>query len=245
MVLKNKIWAVVPAAGVGARMEADKPKQYLPLADKLVIEWSLENLLRSKHIQGVELCVAPSDPYIKDVLSANDFLSEQITNTRLILCDGGATRAHSVLNGLRNLAVHAHSEDWVLVHDAARPLLHSNDLERLINTVVMGGHGGILAAPSADTLKRESTDQFIEQTVSRVGIWAAQTPQMFKLNELHVALSHALENNLGTTDEASAMELSGAKVVMIESHHPNFKLTTRADFELAEAWILASQQHKA
>ncbi|MBI5919863.1 MAG: 2-C-methyl-D-erythritol 4-phosphate cytidylyltransferase [Nitrosomonadales bacterium] len=216
------LFAVVPAAGSGARMGRELPKQYLPLAGHPMIYHALRTLCQSVDISTVFVVLAPDDTLFREYQWScfGDKLQP-------LYC-GGATRAESVLNGL--LAAELGADDWVLVHDAARPNLSQGQLARLITELREDEIGGILAVPVADTLKRADADQRIARTEDRVGLWQAQTPQMFRTGLLLEAL-RAVPN---VTDEASAIEALGLHPKLVASDSSNFKVTYPQDIRLAE-----------
>ena len=223
------VWAVVPAAGKGSRMGSQIPKQYLPLAGKLVLEHTLQVLIDHPRISGVVVVVSPGDTMWSEI--GNKFRHEIITAT------GGTERCHSVLAGLDVLEPKVSDDDWVLVHDAARPCLRAGDIDRMLDELSNVNCGGILAAPVRDTLKRCSATGVIEQTVDRTGLWHALTPQMFRFASLHNAIANALENNLIVTDEAQAIEAAGGRPRIVEGHADNIKITHPADLTLAEMYL--------
>jgi 2-C-methyl-D-erythritol 4-phosphate cytidylyltransferase len=224
----QKYWAVIPAAGVGRRMLADRPKQYLALHGRTVLEHTLSRFLDHPLISGVVVAVSDGDPYWQKLA---------ITHPKLLTASGGAERCHSVLNALGALRAQAGGDDWVLVHDAARPCLRREDIDHLIETLSQHSVGGLLGLPVADTMKRTAADDTVIETVSRAHLWRALTPQMFRLSELHTALDSALKNQQMVTDEASAMELAGKAPKMIEGHGDNIKITRPQDLRLAELYL--------
>jgi 2-C-methyl-D-erythritol 4-phosphate cytidylyltransferase len=224
-----RYWAVVPAAGVGRRMGSAIPKQYLQLNGRPVIEHTLETLLACPRIDGIYLSISPEDEWWGDVTLGGQ--------QKIHLADGGAERCHSVHNALRLLQQTAASEDWVLVHDAARPCLRLEDLNHLIDSVMDHPVGGLLGVPVHDTMKRVEAGDSVSQTVSRDGLWHAQTPQMFRLGALCQALEQAIANGYTVTDDASAMELTGANPRMIEGHDDNIKITRPEDISLAAFYL--------
>ena len=230
---KQKYWAVIPAAGVGKRMQADRPKQYLELHGRTVLEHSLSRFLDHPQISGVVVAVSDGDPYWRDL---------GIEHPKLAVASGGEERCHSVLNALEVLRAQAGAEDWVLVHDAARPCLRREDLDHLILTLSEHPVGGLLGLPVADTMKRTAADDIVIETVAREHLWRALTPQMFRLGELHDALDMALKNNRLVTDDASAMELAGKAPKMVEGHGDNIKITRPQDLVLARLHL--AQQEK-
>ncbi len=223
-----KFWVVIPAAGVGSRMQADRPKQYLLLHGKTVLEHTLSRFLDHPKIDGVVVALSESDPYWRELA---------LQHRKLITAEGGAERCHSVLNALKVLRKRADVNDWVLVHDAARPCLRREDLDHLILAIQDHPVGGLLGLPVADTVKRTDTVDSVLETVSREHLWRALTPQMFRLGELQEALKSALQNGQLVTDDASAMELAGKKPKMIEGHSDNIKITRPQDLRLAELYL--------
>ena len=218
-------FALIPAAGVGARMGAQGPKQYLQLAGKPMLRHVLETFTAIAAIDHVYVVVSAEDGYIASVI--DDELAERVT----VLRCGGATRQESVRNGLRQMRADEH--DWVLVHDAARPGLAAALVERLLAALGEDEVGGLLALPVVDTLKRAGTDSRVQATVSREQLWAAQTPQMFR----HGLLLRALQEVQGVTDEASAIEALGLQPRLIEGSARNFKVTLPQDVALAELYL--------
>lgn len=229
--MSERLWCVVPAAGIGRRMASDVPKQYLPLAGRAVIEWSLQALLNCASIQRVVVAVAPGDARWPTLGVAS--------NARVRATMGGEQRAASVLNGLQALAADAHEDDWVLVHDAARPCLAHDDVLRLLDELSNDTVGGLLAVPVADTLKRADDALRVANTVSREDLWRALTPQMFRFGLLRRALLTAAERNLTVTDEASAVEALGFKPRLIEGRADNIKITVPEDLKTAERILQA------
>ncbi|WP_456415406.1 2-C-methyl-D-erythritol 4-phosphate cytidylyltransferase [Thiolapillus sp.] len=223
--------AVIPAAGIGARMGANLPKQYLSVCGKPVIDWSIQALLNQPGIESATVALAAEDPIWPTTKSAADPRVRRVT--------GGEERSHSVLNALDALLLHAAEGDWVLVHDAARPCVRQQDLARLMRLAEQGT-GGLLGVPVHDTMKRADDQGRILETVDRVGLWHAQTPQMFPLGVLHKALKGALAAGVAITDEASAMEWAGHSPRMVEGASSNIKITRPADLQLA-AFYLAEQ----
>ena len=225
-------WAVVPAAGRGVRMGTASPKQYLDLAGRPVLAWSLLTLLDDARIRGLVLVVSPED-------SRAHALAESI-HPAIKLVVGGAERQDSVRAGLAALAGQATPEDWILVHDAARPCLHRDDVDRLFEGAADPDFtGGVLAAPIADTLKRVDARGCVTETVSRAGLWRALTPQMFRFRALSQALAAAAQAGITVTDEAQAMERMGHPVAVIPGRADNLKITHPEDLALAHAILVA------
>jgi 2-C-methyl-D-erythritol 4-phosphate cytidylyltransferase len=203
-------------------MAADRPKQYLEVAGKTIIEHSLACFLDHPQLLGVVVSLALDDPYWPHLACAAE--------PRLQRAEGGRERADSVLNGLLRLSeLGARDDDWVLVHDAARPNLARSDLDLLLAELAGDAVGGLLAVPARDTLKRAGPDGRVRETVDRVTIWQAYTPQMFRLGELQRALADALLAGVAITDEASAMEWAGHAPRLIEGRGDNLKVTRPED----------------
>lgn len=229
----SKAWVVIPAAGVGKRMQAIKPKQYLELLGKTVIEHTLECFFSYPKIAGVVVVISSGDEYWQDVQLPDSSIPVHIA-------EGGKERADSVLNGLNYLAgeIGINQQAWVMVHDAARPCLTHQELDRLFDNANEDSIGGILATPVRDTMKRQKKgDNVISHTEDREGMWHAFTPQMFRLGQLKTALSSALEKELAVTDEASAMEFAGYSPALIEGLETNLKITRPSDLALAEFFL--------
>jgi 2-C-methyl-D-erythritol 4-phosphate cytidylyltransferase len=221
-------WAILAAAGVGSRMGAGRPKQYLTLAGRTVLEHSLAALLDQANIRRVVVVLAEGDSCFRPMAVSTD--------PRVLITLGGEQRGHSVLNGLRALEGQAKDADWVLVHDAARPCLHRTDLARLIDLAGSADFpGGLLACPVADTLKQADDRGQVIATLPRQPLWRAFTPQMFRYGELRQALTAAIDNHVMVTDEAAAMERMGCRPVLVEGRGDNIKITRQGDLALAEA----------
>jgi len=218
----SEFHALVPAAGFGARMGNELPKQYLDLAGRPMIWHALSTLCANPNIKTVFVVLAPDDEYF-----ARYDWSHCAVKLEPLYC-GGATRAESVANGL--LASELEPDDWVLVHDAARPCLSAHLLSRMIAELRDDAVGGILAVPVADTLKRGDPKQRIAHTEPREGLWQAQTPQMFRAG----LLAQALQQCKTVTDEASAIEALGLQPKLVASDSSNFKVTYPQDIVLAE-----------
>lgn len=230
---KRKIVAVVPAAGIGSRMQADKPKQYLQIHGKTILEHTLFVLLTYPLIEKIILAVAPQDPYISSL--------SLLTHPKIQVVEGGENRADSVLNGINVVRKEAqsavqNSEDfWVMVHDAARPCLTHQDLDKLVQ--VNDENGAILAIPATDTIKRALDNLQIQHTEDRSQLWLAQTPQFFPVETLAQALEQALTQGLQVTDEASAMEFAGFRPHLVAGRSDNIKVTRPEDLALAEFYL--------
>lgn len=222
-----RYWAVVPAAGVGKRMNADRPKQYLELAGKTVLEHTLLRLLAANVFTAIAVAISIEDPYWSSLATT--------THPLIVRAAGGKERADSVLSALTALRTEAADEDWVLVHDAARPCLMPSDIHRLIACLNADEVGGILALPSHDTLKNVQNQQ-ITHTLDRNQIWRAVTPQMFRYGVLKSALEGSV-GNLAITDEASALERQGLQPKIVEGRPDNIKITRPEDLALAEFFM--------
>jgi len=226
-----RYFAIVPAAGSGSRFGAEKPKQYLSLLGRPLIHHTLAALVACPEIERVWVVLSPDDAE----WSRHDW-SDLGAKLETVRC-GGATRADSVGNGLRAAAMVAADDDWVLVHDAARPCLSADMLAALLRELADDPVGGILAVPVADTLKRADSEQRVAATEPRDGLWQAQTPQMFRYGRL----AKALENCRAVTDEAGAIEAMGLKPKLVKGDSTNLKVTFPADLALA-AMILRGRK---
>lgn len=223
-----KFWGVVPAAGVGKRMQSDRPKQYLLLGDQTVIEQTLFQLLEANCFAGIAVAISSEDPYWSTLPCSQQ--------EKIIRAEGGRERADSVLSALNALVGKASDNDWVLVHDAARPCIKVADIHRLINTLKSDPVGGILALPSHDTLKNVMQGQIVD-SVDRNRVWRALTPQMFRYGVLKKVLQLAAEKGQVVTDEASAFELNGLQPKIVEGQPGNIKITRPEDLILAKFYM--------
>lgn len=219
------IWAIVPAAGVGLRMGSDTPKQYLPLDGTPVIAIALQKLASIAEIKSIVVALHPQDRWFSQLQPSLD--------KRVVTVTGGDERHLSVLNALRSIGQAAAQQDWVLVHDAVRPCVLSRDIRKLLTELSHHAIGGLLGAPTENTLKRVDEQAVVRSTVERGGIWNAFTPQMFRYGLLLTAIETAVENNTVVTDEASAIEFMGQRPQMIEGSRTNIKITHEADLALA------------
>ncbi|MBK1722824.1 2-C-methyl-D-erythritol 4-phosphate cytidylyltransferase [Thiocystis violacea] len=224
-----RLWAILPAAGVGRRMGSAIPKQYLELAGRTVIEHTLALFVSHARISGVVVALGPEDGYWNATAYA--------THPKVVRAMGGAERCHSVLNAVMALDGRAEDEDWILVHDAARPCLRLEDLDRLVDSLLDDPVGGLLGIPVRDTMKRAKGGQRIDGTVDRSGLWHAYTPQMFRLGLLRHALRDALAANDLVTDDASAIERLGHAPRLVEGHADNIKITRAEDLPLAHFYL--------
>ncbi len=219
-------WVVVAAAGRGSRFGGDLPKQYLPLFGRTLLQHTLERLARHPRVSGLQVVLASGDRHWPGW--------RELHGKPVRACVGGSERSDSVLAGLRALPDTVRERDWVLVHDAARPCLRSDDLERLLDHGCAHGVGAILAAPVRDTLKRADTRGEIERSEPRESLWRALTPQLFRRATLVRALEAAYNAGVAITDEAMAIERLGLKPMLVEGAEDNIKVTTPADFAFAE-----------
>ncbi|MBL8261164.1 MAG: 2-C-methyl-D-erythritol 4-phosphate cytidylyltransferase [Xanthomonadaceae bacterium] len=215
------LWAVVPAAGRGTRFGAEVPKQYLEAGGRPLIAWTLHALLMHASVAGVMVVLAEDDAHWPGW--------DEIAGKPVMTSIGGAERADSVLAGINALPESVRQDDFVLVHDAARPNLAHADLDRLIDLGRADPVGAILAAPVRDTLKRAGSDGGIDGTEPRERLWRAFTPQMFRRLQLSKALDAAHAAGIAITDEAMAMERQGLRPLLVEGREDNFKVTTPAD----------------
>jgi 2-C-methyl-D-erythritol 4-phosphate cytidylyltransferase len=226
----ERIWAVIPAAGIGSRMKSDIPKQYLKVEEKTILEYSINRFLEHSKVHKVVVALHPKDTYWSE-LPYKD-------NSRVITVTGGNNRADSVLAGLNEIKRSGQAEhDWVMVHDAARPCLSSQHIDDLIHAKSSSPDGAILAIGAVDTVKIANQRQSIDKTVDRDKVWLAQTPQFFPVETLIKCLTKASSEKFIVTDEASAMELSGYHPALVIGSRKNIKITEQEDLLLASLWI--------
>lgn len=236
--MSKKIIALVPAAGIGARarrkstaaiLKSDVPKQYELVKGLPMLRLSVMAMLADSRIDHVRVIVSPTDTWAERALAG---LPKTVWRAV-----GGATRAETVHNGLIDLQ--ASAEDWVVIHDAARPGLPADALERLISTCLAQEQGGLLALPVPDTVKRANSETIpsVEQTLPREDLWLAQTPQMFRAALLLDAFEQSKKEKINLTDESSAMEHMGFKPLLVLGAAQNFKITWPDDFQLLEKWL--------
>ncbi|MCO6538053.1 MAG: 2-C-methyl-D-erythritol 4-phosphate cytidylyltransferase [Gilliamella sp.] len=223
----NDIIAIVPAAGVGCRMNSQIPKQYLKVGSKTVLEHTLNKLLTHPQIAQVIVVISSEDNIFNTLSIAQ--------HDKIKVALGGKTRADSVLAGLKLL----NDEQWALVHDAARPCVTHCDITRLIETVTTKKQGGILATRVSDTIKRacQNNDTIIDYSEDRTYLWGAATPQLFNAGELKSCLQQALNDHVAITDEASAIEYCGGHPLLIECRGDNIKITRPEDLALATFYL--------
>jgi 2-C-methyl-D-erythritol 4-phosphate cytidylyltransferase len=226
-------FAVIPAAGKGERYSAGKSivKQHVDLNGKSILEWSIEPFVNHKNIRGVLVVLSPDDPHIHALKKNNYFI-------------GGGTRAETVLNGIRSLGLDAQPNDWILVHDAVRPMISEELIDRLIKAVKNNAEGGLLACRLTDTVKRSDTKNRVNSTLDRKELWSAQTPQIFRKKDLETALSSS-GGSMEITDESSAIETLGIKPLLVESELENFKVTYAHDLVRAKMVFQERNSRKA
>ena len=233
-VLKNSpfetLIAVVPAAGIGKRMKADCPKQYLKIAGLTILEHTVLKLLSHPSIAQVILAISQGDEYFKVTSLSN--------HKNVVAIEGGQERIDSVLAGLK--AIDSQTNTWVLVHDAARPCISHKDIDALIASCRSTNHGGLLASPVRDTMKRADVKQQVKSTVERSTLWHALTPQMYQTKPLIMALEQAQADNVLITDESSAMEHVGEASSLVQGSSENIKVTRPEDLALAEFYLANS-----
>lgn len=226
-----KLWVILPAAGSGSRFSKTELKQYQMIQERTVLEHTVARV-NQLPLMGYVLAIGAQDNVAKTL----PFSSLKKAH----FCLGGAERVNSVLNALNYLSQIASENDWVLVHDAARPCVSLDCLQQLVNTAIQTDQAAILAIPVRDTLKRVVKNHDIETTVDRSTLWQAQTPQMAKLGRLKHAIEQALQDGANITDEASALEHVGETVRVVQGRSDNLKITYPDDLELARL-ILAAQ----
>jgi 2-C-methyl-D-erythritol 4-phosphate cytidylyltransferase len=221
-----RYWLVMPAAGAGRRFGDTVPKQYSPLHGRTVLEWALAPFVTDSRCAGVTIAISTDDTRWPRI-------SERLPS--VIVTPGGAERSESVRNALTTLGRRANPNDWVLVHDAARPCLANEDRDRLISQLEGHPVGGLLAMPVSDTLKQTSTPNVVDRTVDRSSLWRAQTPQMFRYARLLDALEKAIAGKRYPSDESQAIEWLGDQPRLVEGSANNIKITTQHDLQIAES----------
>lgn len=230
------IWAIVPAAGIGTRMNSEMPKQYLSVNGRSVIAHTLHRLAQLKSLQATVVALHPQDRYWEEHGAP---LSEG-----LMTCSGGERRCQSVLNGLYALAGLADDDDWILVHDAVRPCVRLADIEKLLSEIDNHPVGGLLGVPVSSTLKLANAQGDIVATMPRDEMWQASTPQAFRYGQLREVLEQALAQQDFVTDEAAAMERAGFTPRLVRGGADNIKITYPEDLHMAGI-ILQAQAHSA
>lgn len=231
---EGRIWAVVPAAGRGVRMAAERPKQYLQLYDNTILGHTLARLAATPCLAGIIVALAADDPYWQQLVLPQ--------TVEILTVQGGAMRHQSVLNALFRLKERLSAHDWVLVHDAARPCVRSSDICRLVSILRDDAVGGLLGVPVNDTMKQADVDDRINRTVSRNGLWHALTPQMFRLEDLIQSIETAQAHDVDITDEASAMEHCGWRPRLVAGSRDNIKVTNPGDLEMAALYLRQQAQ---
>jgi len=231
----SAFYALIPAAGVGARAGSATPKQYAPINGRAMLLHTVAAFAAVPALAGIHLVISPEDEWLETLGEVTTLAASAAPDAFPANCHihrvGAATRAGSVVNGLG--AMKANEDDWVLVHDAARPCITPAMIEGLIAALKDDAVGGLLALPVPDTVKRASADARVAETVSREGLWLAQTPQMFRYG----VLREALQRFPDVTDEASAFERMGLKPRLVPGDARNIKVTYPADFALAETYL--------
>lgn len=232
---KENLWCVIPASGVGVRMGSGRPKQYMELGGKKILEWTLQVFVGLPEVRSIIVGIADSDTWWPTI----PFSTHKNIHTSV----GGAERIQTVINGLKQLRqlCRAQDYDWVLVHDAVRPCVLREDVIKLVQTCRQTDHGGLLGCEIVDTVKRADEQGKVVKTESRKGLWRAMTPQMFRLRDLESALLSAMNSGHYSTDESAAMELAGYQPQIVSGDPSNIKITRLSDIKLAET-ILGQQQ---
>ena len=231
--IDQQAWLVIPAAGMGQRMQTCVPKQYLKVCGKTILEHTLSVFDQFPNFKQIVLVISPSDIYWKKLHIK--------TNTKLSTTKGGQQRFDSVLNGLTSIKDQAQDDDWVFVHDAARPCVSVDDITSLFEQLAENTVGGLLAKPVSDTLKLVNAENNCEKTIDRSNLWHALTPQVFRFKLLFDALTKAKSYAHKITDEASAVELYGASPKIVQGEASNIKVTMPDDLAMVEM-ILRQRQ---
>jgi len=228
----SSVWVVIPAAGIGQRMQSELPKQYLKIHDKTLLEHTLDCFLQHELVAGIVVVLSAADDYWQSLKIKSELKP-------LFTVQGGSSRSDSVIQGLKYLdeVQDIPANTWVMVHDAARPCLSKNDIDALLSIRGRDCIGGLLASPVRDTMKRSVVNndfKVVSHTESRENLWHALTPQMFRLGTLRNALEHCHSKGFDITDECSAIEFMGGKPLIVESMDNNIKVTHPSDVELAK-----------
>ncbi len=235
MTEQPKVWAIIPAAGIGSRMLAEIPKQYLKIHGTPMLHHTLSRICASPVIDGVVIGINPQD---------SRWSKDPFTHPKILgVCDGGRERADTVLNGLKFLERldQVAQSDWALVHDAVRPGIMQQDIQNLLTLANDNQIGAVLGKRLVDTLKITDEEQVIQQTVARKKFWRAFTPQVFRLGDLLRAIEAAVADGVQITDESMAMERLGLGPAMVEGHSSNNKITTIDDLDLADLFLAEFQ----
>jgi len=225
------VHALIPAAGRGERFGGSVLKQYLPIAGKPVLSHAIEAVNLYPEVSGLTVVLAGDDRMFSESIDSRAMGINTVP--------GGASRAESVMNGLKSISSRFPQTDWVLVDDAARPCVPRNCVRELLKQGLQHPDGAILAVPVSDTLKKSDDSRRICATIDRRHLWAAQTPQLFPLDKLFTALDSMLQSGESPTDEAGAMERSGAKPLLVMGSPANIKITWPDDISVAEVWFAA------
>lgn len=229
---RKRHFALIAAAGMGSRMRAHLPKQYLPLLGKPLLQYSIDTFSKSTFVDHTYLLLHPKDNALEE--SCSKGIMSLPPNVSFLRC-GGHTRRDSVLQGLYSIKEKVSENDWILVHDAARPGLTLEKLDEFILLVNKHPVGGLLAMPVSDTVKKQKSG--VVSTVSRDGLWLAQTPQMFRYQDL----VKALETYPNVTDESGAMEAMGHSPLLVEGDFENMKITKSNDLNMMELFLKAKK----
>jgi len=237
--MSHATWAIVPAAGIGKRMQSAIPKQYLPLNGRPVLEHTINALLQNNNVTGLVIALQPDDEHFSELNIKSD--------KPVLRAAGGKERVDSVLNAIHELFQYKQFDDnvdWLMVHDAVRACLRQQDINKLVAEVGNDANGGLLALPVRDTMKRQNTGASVAtvaKTVERVNLWHALTPQYFPAKSLKKALEKAQQGSIAVTDESSAMEFAGFSPRLVEGHEDNIKITRPDDLRLASLYIQAQK----
>jgi len=236
--MSHATWAIVPAAGIGKRMQSAIPKQYLPLNGRPVLEHTINALLQNNNVTGLVIALQPDDEYFSEINIKSD--------KPVLRAAGGKERVDSVLNAINELFQYKQFDDnvdWLMVHDAVRACLRQQDINKLVAEVGNDTNGGLLALPVRDTMKRQNAASVatVAKTVERENLWHALTPQYFPAKSLKKALEKAQQSSVAVTDESSAMEFAGFSPRLVEGHEDNIKITRPDDLRLASLYIQAQK----
>jgi len=218
-------WVIIPAAGIGSRMQASIPKQYLKIQNTTLLEHSIHCFLSHPKFEQVNVAIAKDDEWFSALSISFD--------ARVSVYEGGGERAESVENGLKYLSGKANDDDWVWVHDAARPCLGHQDIDVLLQAMENGSEGVVLSVPVSDTIKKTGDSKGVIETIDRKRLWRAMTPQVFRYSDLKLALEHCGKEKVLVTDESSALEYYGRHPDLVEGSGRNIKVTRPDDLLIA------------
>ena len=235
MTSEPSAWAIIPAGGIGSRMSATVPKQYIKLHGRTVLHHTLSRICANPEIKGVVIGVSPDDDW---------WSRDKFTHSKVLgIYEGGAERADTVLNGLKYLDSldPVSRSDWALVHDAVRPCLMQQDIYNLLTAARASGVGAVLGKALVDTLKSVDEENIIHSTVGRNKLWRAFTPQVFRIGQLIQAMEDSASTGLQITDESMAMEQSGMLPALVEGHSSNIKITVSGDLDIVELFLAEFQ----